>query len=154
CGWHQTDRGTSRARSTGGPADRRWRRTPATPPSAAATSPPAPADRTAAPVPPPSSSTLLRSARQPLGPHLSCDVVEHAVDDAGRFLAAEAPCDLHGLVECDRRRDLRATDELEGSESQQAQVDARQPRQPPVLGGARAQRIDALALLGNPVYQR
>src|SRR5207249_8484085 len=44
-------------------------------------------------------------------------------------------------------------EELEGGEAEQAQVHAREARQPPVLGARRDQRVDALALRGDAVDQ-
>src|SRR5437660_4039261 len=47
----------------------------------------------------------------PLFLHSPLNPVQHPVDELHRFLAAERPCQLDGLVDDDRRRRLRAVTE-------------------------------------------
>jgi hypothetical protein len=69
-------------------------------------------------------------------------VVEDTVDEGRRVLAAEAAADLDRLVDGDRGGDVGPREELEGGEAQEVQVDAREPRQPPVLGALGDERVD------------
>src|SRR5437867_1221683 len=80
--------------------------------------------------------TLSRPSRLLLllGAHGRGDRVEYAVHERRGVLAAEPSRDVDRLVDRHRRGDLRALQELKGGEPQQVQIDAGQPREPPVLG--------------------
>src|SRR5262245_66430279 len=105
------DTGTSRARSRAAAADPRRRQRRAPLPSAAAIPPPPPAGRTAGCDPP---GSLPEPPPQTGGADLARDVIQHAVHEAGGFLAAEPARDLHRLVQGDGGGDLRTPDALAG----------------------------------------
>src|SRR5262249_15355990 len=120
-------------------------------PTAPATSLPATADRSAAS--PPVRPSLLALAARPVLGQLARDVIEHAVDERRRLLAAEPSRDLNRLVQGDGGGHLGPPEELERRQTKQAQVDARQARQAPVLRALGDERVDALAVLAHAFDQ-
>jgi len=77
----------------------------------------------------------------------AADGVQDAVDEDGRFLAAEPPGDLDGFVDDDGRDPRLRAEHLEDGDPQDVPVDDGHPGDAPVLGGRLDGAVDLLLTL-------